>query len=202
MMDLILASGSPRRRELLTRAGLALHCAPPDCDETWIEGEPALDYAARVTHQKAQHVFVSHQGRPPLAPLILAADTTVWIPASPAPLGKPKDRAIAQAGLEALFDAGSHRVSTAFCLLDTRSGACVHRQAVSTEVWMRRPSPTELARYLDTNEWNDKAGGYGIQGAAAGFVTRLEGSYTNVVGLPLAEVLKAWAKLGPSRKPR
>lgn len=191
MADLILASGSPRRRELLTRAGIEIECDPPDCDERWLPGEPATQYAARVARQKAQRVLELRQGKAATAPWVLAADTTVWIPEHKIPVGKPQDRSAARQGLKSLFTAGSHQVSTAFCLFDTRSQAPVAQAVVSTQVWMRTPSATELEHYLDTGEWEDKAGGYGIQGAAAGFVTRLEGSYTNVVGLPLAEVLAA-----------
>lgn len=220
MTGIILASGSPRRKALLTQAGFALQCLPPDCDETWHPGESAPAYAARIALKKATQVAQSSKLAPaiqslraalagatkaqdPSQPLlILAADTTVWIPGQDAPMGKPQNRDAARQGLTALFDAGEHRVSTAFCLLDALTQRCLTQACISTLVGMRTPSLAELERYLDTQEWSDKAGGYGIQGAAAGFVTRLEGSYTNVVGLPLAELLQAIAQIEAGRKAR
>lgn len=192
MRPLILASASPRRRALLSAAGVPITCDPPDCDETHLEGETATAYVARVAKLKAQAVYEKRNGLEGVAQdaWILAADTTVWIPDPGLPMGKPADREEARAGLQELTQAGEHRVSTAFHVLEAATGKTVAAQYVSTRVWMRVPTPTELEIYLDTLEWKDKAGGYGIQGAAAGMITRLEGSYTNVVGLPLAEVLE------------
>jgi septum formation protein len=182
---LILASASPRRADLLRAAGLTPQIAPVDCDETWHPGEHPEAYAARVARDKAT------LGLRPGA-RILAADTTVWIAADQPPLGKPRDRADARAMLTALVDAGVHRVTTAFALADT-TGAEVRWIAghATTAVHFRRLRAAALEAYLDCEEWRGKAGGYAIQGRAAGIVRSVEGSYTSVVGLPLAEVLDA-----------
>lgn len=199
---ILLASGSPRRRSLLEGAGVPIERFVPRCDEAWHPGEAATDYAARVAQDKARAAIeqLPQTLRAVELRWVLAADTTVWIPGQPAPLGKPASRQAAQQTLQALFDAQEHRVSTAFCILCARGEMVAHEQVVSSKIWMRRPGQAELERYLDTQEWSDKAGGYGIQGAAAGLVERIEGSYTNVVGLPLAELLQALASLANPRE--
>lgn len=189
---LVLASASPRRAELLRTAGLRPTVAPVDGDETWRPGEPPAAYAARVARHKAELALPHHPGA-----IILAADTTVWLTAADPPIGKPADRADAAATLQALTAASQHFVTTAFAIADTRATPVtwLERQ-VTTRVCMRRLAPDELERYLDSDDWRDKAGGYGIQSRAAGIVTAIEGSYTAVVGLPLAEVLVALRELG------
>lgn len=186
---LILASASPRRAELLAAAGIAFTAAPVDCDEGWRPGESPPDYARRIARAKAE--LAVQPGA-----IVLAADTTVWLEGQAEPIGKPPDRPAAAATLGRLAGVG-HQVTTAFALADARAGAPRWQvEAVTTAVWIRTLSPGEIARYLDTEEWRDKAGGYGIQGRAAGLVRRIEGSYTNVVGLPLAEVIAALQGLG------
>lgn len=189
---LILASASPRRAELLRGAGQEFRVAPVDGDERWHPGEAPAAYAARVARAKAALAVPHH----PEA-LILAADTTVWLDAAAPPIGKPGDRAEAAATLRALMGAAAHHVTTAFVIADTRGPEVtwLERQ-VTTRVHMRVLDDAELAAYLDADDWRDKAGGYGIQSRAAGLVTRIEGSYTAVVGLPLAEVLVALRDLG------
>ncbi len=204
-MTLLLASASPRRAELLRAAGVDLAIAPVDCDETWRPGETPESYARRAAADKAALAL-----RPDRR--ILAADTTVWIRDDTSPLGKPRDRAEAQRFLRALFDAGDHYVTTAFALVDTRGGeARWHHDATTTVVSMRSIDgalrDAAIDRYLDTDEWRGKAGGYAIQGQAAGLVRAITGSYTGVVGLPLAEVLDALDALdaptdGPGRGER
>lgn len=187
---LVLASASPRRADLLRGAGREFVVAAVDADETWRAGEAPPDYAARVARAKASLALPHHPGA-----VILAADTTVWRPGGP-PIGKPGDRAEAAAMLAALAG-GSHRVTTAYALVDARGAAPIWLEGqVTTEVWMRELEGDEAAAYLDGEDWRGKAGGYGIQSAAAGIVTRIEGSYTAVVGLPLAEVLVALRRLG------
>ncbi len=188
-MPLLLASASPRRADLLRAAGVALEIAPVDCDETWRPGETPESYARRVAADKA--TLALQPGR-----TILAADTTVWIRDDASPLGKPRDRAEALRFLRALFDAEDHYVTTAFALVDTRGDeARWHQGATTTVVSMRRidgaPRDAAIERYLDTEEWRGKAGGYAIQGQAAGLIRAIRGSYTGVVGLPVAEVLDA-----------
>ncbi len=193
MIPLVLASASPRRADLLRAAGLRFTVAATDVDETWNPGEAPAAYAARVARAKAAAAAPAHPGV-----IVLAADTTVWTEPTRPPFGKPADRDEAAEILRALTRAGSHLVTTAFVLADTRGSAIVwHPQQVTTRVHMRPLADDELTAYLDTDDWRDKAGGYGIQSRAAGIVTAIEGSYTAVVGLPLAEVVLALRGLGP-----
>lgn len=188
---LVLASASPRRADLLRSAGIAFTVAPVDADERELPGEAPSAYAARVARSKAALALPQHPGA-----VILAADTTVFLAAGP-PLGKPADRQAAATLLRALSSAPRHFVTTAFVLADARGPQVtwLSRQ-VTTEVRMRSLADDELDAYLDSEEWRDKAGGYGIQGRAAGLVTGITGSYTAVVGLPLAELLIALRELG------
>lgn len=181
---LVLASGSPRRADLLRSAGLEPRIEPVRCDETPRPHEPAVAYARRIAGAKLDAAL--GRGAPELP--VLVADTVVWSERTAEPLGKPRDREHARAVLRELVGA-SHFVTTAWALARPRLPARLEHE--TTRVWMRSTTETELEAYLDTGEWRDKAGGYGIQGHAAGLVTRIEGSYTNVVGLPLAQVLDA-----------
>jgi septum formation protein len=184
---LVLASRSPRRVELLRSAGLHVEVQPIDCDETPQPGEPAVAYARRIAAAKLSTALAHATWPHPT----LTADTVVWSELGAAPLGKPRDRDHARQVLQGLVGA-DHFVTTAWAL--ARPGADPRLAHETTRVWMRPLPPAALERYLDTDEWRDKAGGYGIQGHAAGLVTRIEGSYTNVVGLPLAQVLDALAE--------
>ncbi len=196
---LILASASPRRLELLERVGVFPEVRPADLDETRHPNEPPLEYAQRLAGAKARAVAESSgRGRP-----ILAADTVVIVDAEV--LGKPRDADDARAMLSLLAGRG-HRVVTAFHILymDGERG-----RAVTTEVTMRALQPVEVEGYVASREWEGKAGGYAIQGLAGAFVRSVSGSYSNVVGLPVCEVLEDldalgalpadWA-LGPARQ--
>lgn len=186
---LVLASASPRRAELLRSAGIACTRAPVDADETWLPGEPPPVYVERVARAKADLAL-----RP--GAVVLAADTTVWLEGQVEPLAKAADRAEAAAMLTRLAGR-SHFTTTAVAIADLRGPEVRwHPFAVTTTVWFRPLTPAQIDRYLDTEEWRDKAGAYGIQGAAAGLVRKIEGSYTNVVGLPLAEVVELLESLG------
>jgi septum formation protein len=178
--DLILASASPRRRELLQSVGLALTVEAVDLDESAREGEAARAYAARVAAEKCD-AAVARLGQPALA--VLAADTIVTV--GGAILGKPADRTEAEQMLRRLADR-RHEVLTAYRI---RFGERAVERVVGTFVTFRSLDAAELAAYLDCDEWRGKAGGYAIQGIAGCFVTDIRGSFTNVVGLPLAEVL-------------
>jgi septum formation protein len=190
--DLVLASASPRRRELLERLGLVLRVIPADVDETVQPGERAIDYVRRVAMAKCDKVFEGlapggaavepgEPGEPKLA--VLAADTTVVV--DEMILGKPAHQAEARAMLTRL--AGRrHEVVTG---TSVRFGARRIERTVSTLVAMRALQPSEIAAYLAGGEWRGKAGGYALQGIAAAFVSDLRGSVTNVIGLPVAEVL-------------
>jgi nucleoside triphosphate pyrophosphatase len=178
MPRLVLASGSPRRLELLGRLGLEPEVLPADLHEAPHPGEAPRAYVARLAEAKAEWA----RARRPDA-WILGADTEVVL--GDEILGKPSDEADAARMLAAL--AGRrHLVLTATCLL--RPGAEPLKRLVATEVAMRALAASEVARYVAGGEWRGKAGGYAAQGAAAAFIREIHGSFTNVVGLPLAEL--------------
>ena len=183
-VDIILASGSPRRKDLLGRMSLRLAVQPPDIDESPLENEPALDHVRRLAKEKAEKVAeqVSATDGHPGVP-ILAADTIVELDGRI--FGKAPDEAGAAVMLDTL--AGRrHNVHTAYHVLfgDNAIG-----RLVTTQVAIRLMSPGEKSAYLASGEWKGKAGSYAIQGTGAAFVTEIHGSVTNVMGLPLAEVL-------------
>jgi septum formation protein len=178
--DLVLASASPRRRELLQGLGLVLQLAPVDIDETPAADEAARLYVARVAREKAaaaRAVLGADE------PAILAADTAVVLHGQI--FGKPRDAADAAQMLQQL--AGRrHEVLTAYAI--QHRGTLVER-IVTTIVTFRLIAPDEVTAYLACGEWEGKAGGYAIQGIASVFATELRGSLTNVIGLPMAEVI-------------
>jgi len=189
--DLILASASPRRRELLERLGLVLEVLPADLDESVLPGEAAADYARRIAAAKCDAVADGAAAGRALA--VLAADTTVVVEGEI--LGKPADEAAGRAMLARL--AGRrHEVVTAYTI---RFGERRLARAVTTVVSVRALQPAEIDAYVACGEGRDKAGGYAVQGIAAAFVTDLRGSLTNVIGLPLAEVLADLQALGALR---
>lgn len=178
MPRVTLASASPRRRDLLERLGLELTVAPADVDETPRPGETPEVYVARVAADKARVA----RGRAPGA-WIVAADTTVTVDGDI--LGKPEDPAEARRMLVRLAGR-SHRVLTGTIVVSPDGRE--RTRVVETEVVFRPLGEREVERYVASGEWEGKAGGYGAQGVAAGFITEIHGSYTNVVGLPLAEI--------------
>jgi septum formation protein len=185
MPDLVLASASPRRREMLVRLGVRFRVAPADIAEVPRAGEAAEAFALRAAREKADTVAA----REPTA-VVLAADTVVVLDG--AILGKPRDLAEARAMVGSLAGR-SHVVSTGYCL---RGPAGARERVVSTRVTMKPLRPWELEAYLALGDWTDKAGAYGIQEGAAHLVSAVEGSYTNVVGLPLCEVVEDLIALG------
>ena len=180
---LVLASGSPRRRELLERAGVPLVIDPAHVDETLRSGETPPDYALRLAREKAATVAARHSPA-----WVLGADTVVVLDGEV--LGKPDDAGQARAMLTRL--AGRvHQVLTATCLLAPATlGREPKTQLVTTRVEFRQLAPKDIDGYVQSQEWRGKAGGYAIQGIAAALVLAIAGSYTNVVGLPLGEVLE------------
>jgi septum formation protein len=187
--DLVLASASPRRRELLERLGLVLVVAAVDLDETPSPGERPGDYVRRVAGAKCD-AAVAARSPASTTLAVLAADTTVI--AAGEILGKPADADDARRMLERL--AGRrHEVATAYRI---RFGDRMAERTVTTVVGFRALAPAELDAYVASDEWRGKAGGYAVQGIAGAFVTELRGSHTNVIGLPVAEVLGDLQALG------
>jgi len=185
---LLLASASPRRRELLERVGLSLDVRPADVDETPRPGEGPDAYVTRIARAKATAI-----ARGPGA-WVLAADTTVTIDG--AILGKAATPDEATAMLQQL-SGRTHQVLTAFVLAGERDGAeVVHAEVVASDVTFVTLDPATLADYVACGEWRGKAGAYAIQGIGAALVSEVRGSVTNVIGLPLAEVLAALRTVG------
>ena len=175
-MKLILGSGSPRRRELLAQIGVvADDIRPPDIDETPAARELPRPYCARMAREKALAVAAD------AGDIVLSADTTVAL--GRRILGKPADAGEAAEFLLAL-SGRRHRVITAVAV---RRGDKIWERDVVTTVQMKRLSDVELNAYLASNDWQGKAGGYGIQGPAGALIPWINGSFTAVVGLPLAE---------------
>jgi septum formation protein len=184
-MRLILASASPRRRELLAQAGFEFEVHPAHIPEDPLPGEDPMAYVTRLAMEKAQAVFArvsASGGLPGLA--VLGADTTVTLDGHI--LGKPSDAADAARMLRQL-SGRSHRVITGIALVTAQS---VESAAEVTAVRFLTLSESEIASYIATGEPMDKAGAYAIQGRAARWIPRIEGCYFNVVGLPLALVSK------------
>ncbi len=177
-MKLVLASSSPRRRELLASIGLIpTHIKSPDVDESLLKGENIRSYVQRIALEKAR---VVHQHYPDA--YVLAADTSVAL--GRRVLLKPNDRDDARKMLQA-HSGRRHRVYTAVCVISP-VGKEVCR-VVMTRLSMKRLLDKEVEDYLNSQEWDGKAGGYSIQGKAAKFIKSISGSYSNVVGLPLYE---------------
>ena len=182
---ILLASRSPRRRELLEQIGVPHEALPVDVDESPLPGEPAEAYVCRVTLAKAE---AARQLRPDLP--VLAADTAVVLDGTP--LGKPRDEAHAVEMLLAL-SGRSHRVMSGVALAsDAGTG---YRLSVS-EVTFASLTEAQARRYWATSEPQDKAGGYAVQGRAALFIRRIEGSYSGIMGLPLYETGQLLAEAG------
>ncbi len=180
---LILASRSPRRAELLTAAGIEFTVRAADIDETLHDGEAPDTYVLRVAEEKAAAISCSAEDT------ILAADTTVAIGSEI--LGKPADARDATRMLN-LLSGRRHDVITGVCL---RNGNRILRESCSTAVWFAPLSADEIAWYVASGEPMDKAGAYGIQGLASRFIERIEGSWANVVGLPVALVYRMIGEL-------
>ena len=185
--SLVLASASQRRLDLLRQAGIEPDVvAPAELDESALRGELPRDHARRLAEEKARHVHAQH----PEA-YVLGADTVVALGRRILP--KPVDAAKARNCLERL-SGRRHRVFGGVTLL-APDGRSAHR-LVTTVVRFKRLSSAEIEDYLASEEWRGKAGGDAIQGRAGAFIPTINGSYTNVVGLPLAETLGLLRGLG------
>ena len=175
---LILASASPRRLELLARIGVVPAAVDPaDIDETVQRGERPEPHVARLAAEKAAVVAARHPGH-----VVLAADTLVAVGLRILP--KAEDEATARQCLK-LLSGRRHRVLTAVTVVDVR-GVTRHRLSAST-VRVDRLLPADIEAYVQSGEWNGKAGGYAIQGRFEAHVLWIEGSYSGIMGLPLAE---------------
>jgi len=189
MRQIILASASPRRRELLTQIGLQFECHPAHGEEKLMDNVHPSIAAQELARQKAREVAPEYKDG-----IIIGADTVVS--AAGQILGKPRDRRHA-AKMIGLLQGKTHEVYTGVCLLDVQQGSI--RQEITfaeeTKVEIYEMSSREIHRYVDSGEGDDKAGAYGIQGACAAYIKGISGDYYNVVGLPVARVyqsIKKW----------
>ncbi|WP_338278908.1 Maf family protein [Corallococcus caeni] len=180
----VLASASPRRKDLLAQLGLRFTVAAADIDETPMAGEIARNYVHRLAVEKARTVATRHPDA-----WVLAADTTVALGSEL--LGKPRDAAEAREMLTRL-SGQVHEVFTGIAV----AGRAQASEVVRTQVTFRALSPEEIAWYADTGEPLDKAGAYAIQGKGGFLVQGIDGSPTNVVGLPLGETLALLGRVG------
>lgn len=195
--SIILASASPRRKQLLESAGIVATVEVADIDESHGDGEKAADYVARMAYQKAEAVVRRHLSDKStdksvgLDVVVVAADTIVVVDG--VILGKPASRDEAFSMLKRLVSR-RHDVMTAVAIADLAGRAPKwQRFVVATHVEFGDVDDARLWAYIDSGEPMDKAGAYGIQSGAASFVRCIEGSYTNVVGLPLYETVSALA---------
>lgn len=180
----ILASSSPRRAQLLTQIGVRHEILSPAIDEERDAAESPRDYVERMAISKAKRVWEQTDGER----IVLAADTAVV--SDGRVFGKPRDRADAKRMLLALLGR-AHDVLTGVCVRDDRGcRSCVD----ASRVWCARVDDDEVEDYLNTGEYADKAGGYAIQGEAARFIERIEGSYSGIVGLPLHRLRELWSE--------
>jgi septum formation protein len=176
---IVLASASPRRSELMALAGISCKVAPADICEDALPGEKPAEHVLRLSREKAQTAAAKVSGR-----FFIGADTVVILDGRI--MGKPADEDDAFAMLSAL-SGRTHEVITGFTLLDRDSGVCLSR-SVQTEVTFKALAEKEIRDYIATGCPMDKAGAYAMQGGAVHFVRSISGSYTNVIGLPMAEL--------------
>ncbi|HXV85046.1 MAG TPA: nucleoside triphosphate pyrophosphatase [Gemmatimonadales bacterium] len=182
---IVLASRSPRRRQLLEMLGIPHLVDPADVDERQQPGEAPEAFAARIARTKALHVAPRHGATP-----VLGADTVVVV--NGATLGKPASPDEA-ARMLALLQGREHRVVTAVALA---AAGRVHERCDVTRVWFRRLSPDQIRAYVATGEPLDKAGAYGVQGVGSVLVERVDGDFFGVMGLPLRLVVDVLESAG------
>ncbi|MBR2726834.1 MAG: septum formation inhibitor Maf [Solobacterium sp.] len=177
MRKLILASQSPRRKELMEKCGLTFEIEAADIDETMDEAEDLREEVQRLAYRKAQHVLERHPSA-----VVVGSDTIVVVDGEV--LGKPKDEEDARQMLRKL-SGRSHEVMTGLCIL--REDRCFTDVSVST-VWFETLDEEEIINYVRTGEPMDKAGAYAVQGIASRYISRMEGDYYAIMGLPLSIV--------------
>ena len=191
---MILASQSPRRRELLSEAGFDLDIRPADIDEARLPGESPMELVARLAAEKAEAARATLDASPSDG-LLVAADTIVWM--GDEALGKPEGPEDAARMLREL-SGRTHHVSTGVCVLSlAEDGSAAERASFveTTDVTFWELTDAEIAAYVSTGEPLDKAGAYGIQGAGRLLVERIDGDYSNVVGLPVARLVREVTRL-------
>ncbi|MBI1821468.1 MAG: septum formation inhibitor Maf [Nitrospirae bacterium] len=184
---LILASGSPRRKELLSQFGLDFETIFSNIPETEIPGEPHEAFVKRLAALKAEHIANKRK-----TSFVIGADTIVVLGSKR--LGKPGSKEEARGMLESL-SGRRHEVLTGVAVMRSGSGF-IQVEAERTAVWFKKLLPSEIENYVKTPEPYDKAGSYGIQGSGASFVEKIEGDVTNVIGLPLNRLRRLLEKAG------
>lgn len=184
---IILASNSPRRRELLSSIGIVFDVIPADVDESVIAGESPADYAERLSLEKAREVAAAHPDA-----YVIGADSVVVLDGRI--MGKPTDAEDAMDMLQSL-SGKTHSVITGYSVVAKDGGVTVSNH-VETLVTMKELKEEEIAAYVATSEPMDKAGAYAVQGYASSMVREINGSYSNVVGLPVSEVVELLIELG------
>jgi septum formation protein len=192
-MKLILASSSPRRAEILRNAGFDFQVVPTDVDETLRAGEPATDYVSRLAEEKARAAarqIPANVDRS--SAIVVAADTTVVV--KPEILGKPASEGDARSMLRRL-SGQTHEVLSGLTVLRLKDEA-LKTVVESTRVTFAELADREIDEYIASGEPFDKAGAYAIQGRGGKFITRIEGCYFNVMGLPLARLYSILGELG------
>ncbi len=192
-MKVILASSSPRRVELLTHMGIEFKSQPADIDETPLKKETPVKMVARLAEGKAMAVFDS---APKGEVLIIAADTTVVHPNGKKILAKPENHVESFQMIQSI-QGKTHDVLTGFSVLhrNAKGKVFLKTKVIQTKVKIRKLTKKEILAYVATGEGLDKAGAYGAQGVGMGLIESIQGSYTNVVGLPVAELweeIKKW----------
>jgi len=183
---IILASASPRRRELLKHLGLTFEVIPSKIEEDVKDGEEPCEHVLRLARLKAQEI-----ARDQDSAVIIGADTIVVLGGEI--LGKPKDEEEAFAMLSQM-SGRVHRVFTGFCVLDASDGS-EYSEAVESKVRFKHLTPEEIRGYIKTGEPMDKAGAYAVQGRGSYMIKEIQGSYTNVVGLPLCELVEVLSRV-------
>lgn len=175
-VNIVLASRSPRRSELIQRLGISPHVVPADIDETPLAGETPVAYVERLAREKARVVHAQHLGE-----VVLGADTTIDVDGRI--LGQPENETHARTLLRQL-SGRTHRVHTGVAVIDAMGERAT---VVTTLVTFHPVSDESLDWYIETGEWQGKAGAYAVQGLGATLVERVRGSVSNVIGLPLRE---------------
>lgn len=192
MKQIILASKSPRRKALLKQIGLEFTIVPGYVKETLNPRLKPRGQAEYLSQLKADTIYAVHKNKPDTECIIISADTIVAV--DDEVLGKPKNNTDAKIMLKKL-SGRKHQVITAYTLIDVRSRKKITNSQV-TNVYFRKIKDSEITKYIKSEKLSDKAGAYAIQGRAAVFVEKIEGDYSNIVGLPLFSLAKDMKKFG------